>query len=104
MHLSAIEFIRHILAECDYLFKESSQNSYDDFLIDQRHSKAICRSLEIIGEASNKIHPDFKSKYPFIPWREMSDSEKNKMAIENEENAFIYEDHVAGENIIVDLF
>jgi len=73
MHLSAIEFIRHILAECDYLLKESSQNGYDDFLVDQRLSKAICRSLEIIGEASSKIHPNFNSKYPFVPWREMND-------------------------------
>src|SRR5690606_340923 len=29
--------------------------------------------LEIIGEASNKIAPDLKSKYPIVPWREMSD-------------------------------
>ena len=27
----------------------------------------------IIGEASSKLHPDLKSKYPFMPWREMSD-------------------------------
>lgn len=27
----------------------------------------------IIGEASAKIHPDFKAKYPLVPWREMND-------------------------------
>jgi len=59
---SATEFIRHIVAECDYLLEESSQNNYDDFLADQRLSKAICRSLEIIGEASNKIAPQTLSR------------------------------------------
>lgn len=73
MYPSAIEFVRHISTECDYLLLESFQNTYDDFLADQRLSKAICRSLEIIGEASMKIDSNFKAKYPFVPWREMSD-------------------------------
>ena len=73
MRLSEIEFIRHIAAECDYLLMESSSNTYDDFIGNQRLSKAVCRSLEIIGEASTKISPDFRSKYPLVPWREMSD-------------------------------
>jgi uncharacterized protein with HEPN domain len=29
--------------------------------------------LEIIGEAGAKIQPDFKAKYPLVPWREMND-------------------------------
>jgi len=73
MPLSQIEFIKHISEECDYLILEYSQNSKDDFLNNKRLSKAICRSLEIIGEATLKIHPDIKSKYPLISWREMSD-------------------------------
>lgn len=73
MHLSTIEFLRHILAECDYLIREYEQNTFDDFIANERLSKAICRSLEIIGEAGNKVHPDFKSEYKFVPWREISD-------------------------------
>lgn len=73
MHLSQIDFLLHILDECNYLFREYEENSYDDFIENERLSKAICRSLEIIGEASSKLHPDLKSKYSFIPWREMSD-------------------------------
>jgi uncharacterized protein with HEPN domain len=41
-------------------------------LANDRLTKAVCRSLEIIDEASNKIHPDFKAKYPLVPWRDMS--------------------------------
>ncbi len=73
MHLSQVDFLRHILADCDYLLKELEDNSFDDFVGDERLIKAVCRSLEIIGEASSKIHPDLKSKHNYIPWREMSD-------------------------------
>lgn len=37
----------------------------------QRLQRALVRSLEIIGEATKNIHPDFKSKYPLIEWSEM---------------------------------
>ena len=73
MYPSPVELLKHILDECNYLIKESSSNSYSEFVKDERLSKAICRSLEIIGEASIKINPDLKAKYPYIPWREMSD-------------------------------
>lgn len=37
-------------------------------------SRAIIRSLEIIGEASAKVDPDFKSIYPNVEWRKMSNT------------------------------
>ncbi|MGM9475633.1 HepT-like ribonuclease domain-containing protein [Pedobacter sp. GSP4] len=73
MFLSQVEFLKHILQECEYLLKERNANTYEDFINDERLSKAICRSLEIIGEASSKIDPDIKTNYPLVPWREMSD-------------------------------
>ncbi len=33
---------------------------------------AVCRNLEIIGEASKKIGPEFRETNPHLPWREMS--------------------------------
>lgn len=38
----------------------------------QRLQRALVKSLEIIGEATKNIHPDFKSKYPLIEWSEMA--------------------------------
>jgi uncharacterized protein with HEPN domain len=73
MHLSQVEFLQHILDECIYLLKEGDDYTFEDFLNDERLIRAICRSLEIIGEASSRIHPDIKAKYPIISWREMSD-------------------------------
>jgi uncharacterized protein with HEPN domain len=34
---------------------------------------AVCRNLEIIGEASRKVGADFRAAHPTIPWREMND-------------------------------
>ncbi len=73
MYPSQVEFLKHILNECNYLLHEYSSNTFKDFINDPRLSKAICRSLEIIGEASTRIHPDLKIKYSQVAWREMSD-------------------------------
>lgn len=73
MYPSQIEFLNHILDECNYLIKEYHENSFEDFLQNERMQKAVCRSLEIIGEASSKINPDLKAKFPAVAWREMSD-------------------------------
>ena len=73
MYPSQVEFLKHVLDECNYLLQEFNSNTFDDFVNNQRLAKAICRSLEIIGEASGRIHPDIKAKYNLVPWREMSD-------------------------------
>jgi uncharacterized protein with HEPN domain len=73
MYPSQVEFLQHILDECKYLLKESQENTLDEFLVNDRLTRAVCRSLEIIGEASSKIHPDLKAQYPEVSWREMSD-------------------------------
>jgi len=33
---------------------------------------AVCRNLEIFGEASRKIGPEFRAANPEVPWREMN--------------------------------
>ncbi|WP_162340298.1 HepT-like ribonuclease domain-containing protein [Cyclobacterium salsum] len=73
MSLLPNELLRHILDECEYLKREYESNSFDEFIKNERLIRAICRSLEIIGEASNKLDPAFKKKYSSIPWREMGD-------------------------------
>lgn len=73
MYPSQVEFLKHILDECNYLLQEYNSNTFENFINDRRLSKAICRSLEIIGEAASRIHPDLKTKYNQVAWREMSD-------------------------------
>ncbi|MFC2139248.1 DUF86 domain-containing protein [Bacteroidota bacterium] len=46
--------------------------SFRTFDKDEKTQYAVIRAIEIIGEASKKIPPQFKKKYPDIPWREIS--------------------------------
>ena len=73
MYPSQAEFLKHILDECNYLLEEYKNNTLENFTTNPRLAKAICRSLEIIGEASGRIHPGLKVKYAQVSWREMSD-------------------------------
>ena len=54
------------LVECGELRRQGTTPSY--VLLD-----AACRNLEIIGEASRKIGPEFRAVHAEIPWREMND-------------------------------
>jgi uncharacterized protein with HEPN domain len=48
------EYLRHILAEADYLSTHSRDLSFDAFRSDETLCRAFVRSLEIIGEATKK--------------------------------------------------
>jgi uncharacterized protein with HEPN domain len=78
MSKSEIEFIKHIYDEVVFVISFTSSISYEDFENEILLKKAIVRSLEIIGEASNRVTSDFKSKYQEIPWRFMK-AMRNKL-------------------------
>jgi len=44
----------------------------DGFLADDKTAYAVIRALEIIGEATKRIPQEIKTRFPEIPWREMS--------------------------------
>jgi uncharacterized protein with HEPN domain len=72
MLASNIELLRHIIQETSFILKYSKGISKDDFINNDLLCHALVRSLEIIGEASKKIDPDFKSNYPQIEWRKIA--------------------------------
>ena len=43
--------------------------SYNDFIGDDKTVDAVVRNFEIIGEAANRIDPDFRSTNPEIEWK-----------------------------------
>lgn len=69
---SSLELLRHILEEASFILDATEGKEKENVVNDPVLSRAIIRSLEIIGEASNKVDPDFKSMYPHIEWRKMS--------------------------------
>lgn len=67
MRPSEIEFIRHIDDELTYCIGKMQQLGYTDFAADETLTRAIVRSIEIIGEASKQIPADFKARYNQVP-------------------------------------
>jgi uncharacterized protein with HEPN domain len=52
------EYLRHILAEADYLVEHSRHVSKAELLGDETLRRAFVKSLEIIGQAAKKIPDD----------------------------------------------
>lgn len=65
-------FLKHIIAEIDYLLRDSKGLIFDEFIKDETLKRSFVRSLEIIGEATKNLPNDLKKKYPNIPWKEIA--------------------------------
>jgi uncharacterized protein with HEPN domain len=85
---SSIELLKHINDEISFILSHTSEKNKDEVLTDPILSRAIIRSLEIIGEACTKLDPVFKSKYPHVEWRKMAGTRNrlihNYFGIDNE--------------------
>ena len=62
MSRSAVDYIRHILDEADYLIGSPERLSKDDFVRGETLKRAFVRSLEIIGEAVKQMPGEFKER------------------------------------------
>ncbi len=69
---SAIDYLKHITDECEFIIQHSQYLSFDDFQENLMLQKALFRSLEVIGEATKNIAFSFREKYPVIQWREIA--------------------------------
>ena len=66
------DYLRHILAEADYLLATSEDLTFYAFMADETLQRAFVRSLEIIGEAAKKVPDNFRGEHPDIEWRAMA--------------------------------
>ncbi len=69
MPLVSLEYIRHILDETEYLTTQSKGLNKETYLKNETLKRAFVRSIEVIGEASKKVSPDLKNRYPNIEWK-----------------------------------
>ncbi|HOZ89672.1 MAG TPA: DUF86 domain-containing protein [Bacteroidia bacterium] len=72
MYFENKELLRHILDEIEFVLFHTNGKSQNTVFNDAVLSRAIIRSLEVIGEASKKIEPDFKTIHPHISWKEIA--------------------------------
>ena len=42
---------------------------FDSFLSDEKTMDAVVRNFEIIGEAANRVDPDFRDSNPEVEWK-----------------------------------
>jgi uncharacterized protein with HEPN domain len=66
------EYLRHILAEADYLIGRSAGLSLEAFESDETLRRAFARSLEVIGEAAKKLPDEYRAMHPQVEWRAMT--------------------------------
>ena len=65
------DYLQHVLAEAEYLLRESSAVNDAEFLANETLQREFVRSLEVIGEATKQIPDDFRRAHPDIDWRGM---------------------------------
>jgi len=70
--LSLRDFLHHISDEINYVLKHTNGLSEEQFLTDETLTRAVIRSLEIIGEATKKLPEDFKLQNPHVEWKKMA--------------------------------
>lgn len=66
-----ILLLEDILESALKISKYTKDLAYDTFLKDDKTIDAVIRNFEIIGEAANRIEPDFKLKNPEIEWKHL---------------------------------
>lgn len=66
------DYLKHILAEADYLLSRSAGLTFEEFVVDETLRRAFVRSLEIIGEATKKVPDEFRASHPTVEWRAMA--------------------------------
>lgn len=66
------EYLRHILAEADYLIEHSAGLTPERLESDETLRRAFARSLEVIGEATKKLPEHFRAQHPDVEWRAMT--------------------------------
>ena len=72
MSSSPTEYLRHMLAEAEYVVEHSTTLDQSAFLVDETLKRAFVRSIEIIGEAAKKVPEDFRQQHAAIEWRAMA--------------------------------
>jgi len=63
--------LRHMVDSAQELKALCKGKTKRDFFKDRKLNLAAVRLLEIIGEAANKVTPDFQITHPAIPWPEV---------------------------------
>lgn len=65
-------YIKHILDAISAIEQFTQNVEFEGFIENKLLQDGIARELEIIGEASKKLSPDFKSLHNDLPWQDIA--------------------------------
>ena len=60
-----------ILNACESIERYIKNKAFNDFDKDEMMQDAVIRKIEILGEASNRISEETKTRFPDLPWDKM---------------------------------
>jgi uncharacterized protein with HEPN domain len=66
------QYLLDILQAAELVMKYVEGISKEEFWEDSQCQDAVMRRLEIIGEAARRISSETRSKFPDLPWDEMT--------------------------------
>ncbi|HYD21095.1 MAG TPA: DUF86 domain-containing protein [Flavipsychrobacter sp.] len=72
MSIGDLELLKHIPDEVNFVLNHTAGKQKEEVINDEVLCRAVVRSIEIIGEATKKLHEDFKSQYPHVEWKKIS--------------------------------
>ena len=67
-----LDFLKHILSECEFIIQAVENKNRDEITVDPVLSRALIRSLEVIGEATKNLPEELTTKYSQVDWKSMS--------------------------------
>lgn len=72
MSFEPLDYVRHIVDEVAYLRGAGANVDEPTLLSDATLQRALIRSLEVIGEATKRLPPEFRAAHPEADWRGMA--------------------------------
>jgi len=66
------DYLKDIRSSISEIQEFSAGMTFEEFSYDRKTIHAVVRCFEIIGEAAKNLPEELKSKYPEIPWREIT--------------------------------
>ena len=70
--LSLRSYLLHMRDEIDFVLRHTECLEKDRFLTDETLTRAVVRSLEVIGEATKKLPEDFRLNHPEVEWKKIA--------------------------------